>query len=116
MSHFIFILQVSFHALRHAAPIRELENQPARRMWMEGPFIALHLQLEKDVWVRTGCLTGLDTEYDDIITKVLESQTEYLTGRLNMTYIQRRLAGPCPLNVLEMARYIGNSKLHMYNP
>ncbi|XP_021800969.1 mitochondrial pyruvate carrier 1-like [Prunus avium] len=44
------------------------------------PYIALQLWLEKDVWVRTGCLTGLGPEYDDIITKILESQPEYLTG------------------------------------
>ncbi|KAK9995486.1 hypothetical protein SO802_020172 [Lithocarpus litseifolius] len=87
--------KVAFHALRYAAPITELGNRLARRMWIEGPFIAFHLQLEKDVYVRTGCLTGLGTEYDDIITKVRESQPEYLTGSLNMTYIQRRLAGLC---------------------
>ena len=79
MSHFIFILQVAFYALRYAAPIRKLGNQLAKRMWIEGPSIALHLRLEKDVWVRTGCLTGLGTEYDDIITKVWETQPEYLT-------------------------------------
>jgi hypothetical protein len=106
MSHFIFILQVAFHALRYAAPIRELGNRLARRMWIEGPYIALHLRLEKDVWVRTGCLTGLGAEYDDIITKLRESHPEYLTGRLNMTSSQRRIAGLCPLNALEMARYI----------
>nr|POE53696.1 uncharacterized protein CFP56_36857 [Quercus suber] len=100
------LCKVAFHALRYAAPITELGNRLARRMWIEGPFIAFHLQLEKDVWVRTGCLTGLGTEYDDIITKVRESQPEYLTGRLNMTYIQRRLAGLCPLNALEMARFL----------
>lgn len=103
-SHFIFILQVAFHALRYAAPIRELGNRFARRMWIEGPYIALHLRLEKDVWVRTGCLTGLGPEYDGIISKIGESQPEYLTGRQNMSYLQRRLAGQCPLNALEMAR------------
>ncbi|BBH03691.1 hypothetical protein Prudu_014632 [Prunus dulcis] len=42
----------------------------AKKMWIEGPYIALHLWLEKDVWVRTGCLTGFGSEYDDIITKI----------------------------------------------
>lgn len=97
-------MQVAFHALRFAAPIREIGNRLARRMWIEGPYIGLHLRLEKDVWVRTGCLTGLGPEYDHIIAKVRESQPEYLTGRLNMSYTQRRHAGLCPLNALEMAR------------
>lgn len=75
--------------------------------------MALHLRLEKDVWVRSGCPTGLGAEYDDIISKARDSQPEYLTGRLNMSYIQRRLAGQCPLTALEMARYIKNSQLNM---
>lgn len=99
-----FVLQVAFHALRFAAPIHELGNRLARRMWIEGPYVALHLRLEKDVWVRTGCLTGLGPEYDETIIKVRESQTEYLTGKLNMSHVQRRFAGLCPLTSLEMAR------------
>ncbi|PON72196.1 O-fucosyltransferase [Trema orientale] len=98
--------KVAFHALRFAAPIRELGNQLAKRMWIEGPYIALHLRLEKDVWVRTGCLTGLGPEYDDVITKVRESQPELLTGSLNMSHSQRKLAGLCPLNAFEMARLL----------
>ncbi|KAI5329557.1 hypothetical protein L3X38_028954 [Prunus dulcis] len=98
--------KVAFHALRFASPVQELGNLLAKRMWIEGPYIALHLRLEKDVWVRTGCLTGLGPEYDDIITKIRESQPEYLTGRVNMSYIQRRLAGLCPLNALEIARFL----------
>ncbi|PQM33166.1 uncharacterized protein Pyn_16834 [Prunus yedoensis var. nudiflora] len=61
--------KVAFHALRFASPVQELGNLLAKRMWIEGPYIALHLRLEKDVWVRTGCLTGLGPEYDDIITR-----------------------------------------------
>ncbi|KAM1322357.1 hypothetical protein ACFXTH_015197 [Malus domestica] len=98
--------KVAFHALRFAAPIRELGNRLTKRMWIEGPYIALHLRLEKDVWVRTGCLTGLGPEYDDVVTNVRESQPEYLTGRLNMSYTQRKLAGLCPLNALEIARFL----------
>ncbi|CBI15631.3 O-fucosyltransferase 37 isoform X2 [Vitis vinifera] len=98
--------KVAFHALRFAAPIQELGDRFARRMWIEGPYIALHLRLEKDVWVRTGCLTGLGPEYDDIIRKIRESRPRLLTGRLNMTYTQRRLAGLCPLNALEVARLL----------
>ncbi|KAK9995465.1 hypothetical protein SO802_020151 [Lithocarpus litseifolius] len=40
----------AFHALRCAAPIRKLGNRLARRMWIEGLSIALHLRLEKNVW------------------------------------------------------------------
>lgn len=82
----------------------ELGTQLARRMWIEGPYIALHLRLEKDVWIRSGCLTGLGPEYDKIIHDARKSHPELLTGRLNMTYVQRRLAGLCPLNALEMSR------------
>ncbi|OMO71760.1 GDP-fucose protein O-fucosyltransferase [Corchorus olitorius] len=98
--------KVAFHALRFSRPILELGNQLARRMWIEGPYIALHLRLEKDVWVRTGCLTGLGPEYDKIVTQLQKSQPQYLTGRVNMSYTQRRLSGLCPLNALEMARLL----------
>ncbi|GAV68234.1 O-FucT domain-containing protein, partial [Cephalotus follicularis] len=98
--------KVAFHALRFTTPIQDLGNRLARRMWIEGPYIAIHLRLEKDVWVRTGCLTGLGSEHDKIIGKVRNSQPEYITGRLNMTCTQRRLAGLCPLNAFEMARLL----------
>ena len=99
-----YALQVAFHALRFAAPLQELGNRLARRMWIEGPYIALHLRLEKDVWVRSGCLTGLGSEYDNIIANLRESNPEYLTGRQNISYFERRLAGQCPLNAKEVAR------------
>ncbi|XP_030492929.2 O-fucosyltransferase 37 [Cannabis sativa] len=98
--------KVAFHALRFAAPIRELGEQLAKRMWIEGPYIALHLRLEKDVWVRTGCQTGLGPEFDRVIAKVRESEPEFLTGSLNMSHTQRKLAGLCPLNAFEMARFL----------
>ncbi|CAN0905932.1 O-fucosyltransferase 37 [Linum grandiflorum] len=98
--------KVAFHALRFAAPIQEVGDRLARRMWVEGPYIALHLRLEKDVWVRSGCLTGLGQEYDSIINKARESEPEYLTGKLNMSHIQRRLSGLCPLNAHEVARFL----------
>nr|ADN33952.1 hypothetical protein [Cucumis melo subsp. melo] len=100
------ILKVAFHALKFAAAIQELGNQLTRRMWIEGPYIAIHLRLEKDVWVRSGCRTGLDSDYDAIIAKIRNSQPEYLTGRINMSHIQRRRAGLCPLNALEIARLL----------
>ncbi|CAN1802218.1 O-fucosyltransferase 37 [Linum perenne] len=98
--------KVAFHALRFAPPIQEVGDRLARRMWVEGPYIALHLRLERDVWVRSGCLTGLGEEYDRIIHKARESEPDYLTGRLNMSHIQRRLSGLCPLNALEVARLL----------
>ena len=96
---------MAFHALRFVSPIQELGDKLARRLWIKGPYIALHLRLEKDVWVRTGCLTGLGPEHDDIIRKIRESQPQLLTDRLNMTSTQRRLAGLCPLNALQVARF-----------
>ncbi|KAG6747172.1 hypothetical protein POTOM_049553 [Populus tomentosa] len=98
--------KVAFHALRFAAPIQDLGNRLSKRMWIEGPYIALHLRLEKDIWVRSGCLSSLGPEYDKIIAKSRESQPEYLTGRLNMNHIRRRLAGLCPLSALEIARFL----------
>ncbi|KAJ6688325.1 O-FUCOSYLTRANSFERASE 37 [Salix koriyanagi] len=98
--------KVAFHALRFAAPIQDLGNMLSKRMWIEGPYIALHLRLEKDIWVRSGCLSSLGPEYDKIIAKSRESQPEYLTGRLNMNPIRRRLAGLCPLSALEIARFL----------
>ncbi|XP_021775936.1 uncharacterized protein At1g04910 [Chenopodium quinoa] len=98
--------KVAFHALRFAAPIRELGNRLARRMWIEGPYIAIHLRLEKDVWIRTGCQTGLGADYDAQISEERSMKPEYLTGRLNMSYPQRRLAGLCPLRAYEVARLL----------
>lgn len=99
-----FCDQVAFHALKFSAPIQELGNQLTRRMWIEGPYIALHLRLEKDVWVRSGCHTGLGSDYDAVISEIRNSQPEYLTGRINMSHVQRRRAGLCPLNAMEIAR------------
>ncbi|KAJ9568383.1 hypothetical protein OSB04_004349 [Centaurea solstitialis] len=89
--------KVAFHALKFATPIRELGNRIARRMWIEGPYVALHFGLEKDVWVRTGCLTGLGPEYDMIINDERESHPEFLATRSNIS---------CPLNALEAARLL----------
>lgn len=75
-------------------------------MWIEGPYIAIHLRLEKDVWARTGCRTGLGRKYDQIIQQERNTRPEYLTGRVNMSYPQRRLAGLCPLNAFEVGRLL----------
>lgn len=73
-------------------------------MWIEGPYIALHLRIEKDVWVRTGCDTGLGPDYDTIIAKERDSNPDFLTDKLNITNAARRLAGLCPLSAREVAR------------
>nr|DAD42230.1 TPA_asm: hypothetical protein HUJ06_000460 [Nelumbo nucifera] len=96
--------KVAFHALRFAPPILDLGNKLAERMRAKGPYLALHLRLEKDVWVRTGCLLGLSHEYDEIINNERKLRPELLTARSNMTYHDRKLAGLCPLNGLEVMR------------
>ncbi|CAD5167445.1 unnamed protein product [Musa acuminata subsp. malaccensis] len=98
--------KVAFHALRFAAPIQELGNKLAMRMRSKGPYLALHLRLEKDVWVRTGCLPGLSPEHDDAVQRERKLRPKLLTGRSNMTHHQRKLAGFCPLNALEVTRLI----------
>ncbi|KAM7265571.1 hypothetical protein ACFE04_003254 [Oxalis oulophora] len=98
--------KVAFHALQFAPKVLELGNQLAERMRSKGPYLALHLRMEKDVWVRTGCLPGLSSEYDEMISKERKLRPELLTGRSNMTYHERKLAGLCPLNALEMTRLL----------
>ncbi|GJS53876.1 GDP-fucose protein O-fucosyltransferase [Tanacetum coccineum] len=44
-------MQVPFHALRFAPPIFELGNKLTERMRSKGLYPALHLRMEKDVWV-----------------------------------------------------------------
>ncbi|MFS8000487.1 putative GDP-fucose protein O-fucosyltransferase [Helianthus anomalus] len=89
--------KVAFHALKFAKPVRDLGNRIARRMWIEGPYVAVHLSLEKELWVRTGCPTGLGPEYDVIISEEeRESSPEFLATNSNTN---------CPLNALEAARY-----------
>lgn len=98
--------KVAFHALRFAPSILELGNKLTERMRSKGPYLALHLRMEKDVWVRTGCLPGLSREYDEMITKERKLRPELLTSRSNMTYHERKLSGFCPLNALEVTRLL----------
>lgn len=90
--------------MRFAPPILGIGNKLAERMSSKGPYLALHLRMEKDVWVRTGCLPGLSPEYDEIVNNERIQRPELLTGRSNMTYHERKLAGLCPLNALEVTR------------
>ncbi|KAM1064664.1 hypothetical protein EV2_029461 [Malus domestica] len=98
--------KVAFHALRFAPPILGIGNKLAERMRSKGPYLALHLRMEKDVWVRTGCLPGLTREYDEIVNNERKQRPELLTGRSNMTYHERKLAGLCPLNAVEVTRLL----------
>ncbi|XP_030439579.1 O-fucosyltransferase 20-like [Syzygium oleosum] len=98
--------KVAFHALKFALPILELGSKIAERMSSEGPYLALHLRMEKDVWVRTGCLPGLSHEYDEIVSNERKRRPELLTARSNMSYHDRKLAGLCPLNALEVTRLL----------
>ncbi|KAK9192334.1 hypothetical protein WN943_020951 [Citrus x changshan-huyou] len=96
--------KVAFHALRFAPPILQLGNKLAERMRSKGPYLSLHLRMEKDVWVRTGCLPG--PEYDEMISNERKQRPELLTARSNMTYHERKLAGLCPLNAVEVTRLL----------
>ncbi|XP_021281191.1 uncharacterized protein At1g04910 [Herrania umbratica] len=98
--------KVAFQALRFAPQILELGNKLAQRMQSKGPYLALHLRMEKDVWVRTGCLPGLSKEYDEMIHNERRRRPELLTARSNMTYHERKLAGLCPLNAFEVTRLL----------
>ncbi|XAR63412.1 hypothetical protein NMG60_11023331 [Bertholletia excelsa] len=98
--------KVAFHALKFAPRILELGNKLTERMRIRGPYLALHLRMEKDVWVRTGCLPGLSPEYDEIINNERKLRPELLTSKSNMTYHDRKLAGLCPLNALEVTRLL----------
>lgn len=98
--------KVAFDALRFAPSIMELGNKLTERMRSKGPYLALHLRMEKDVWVRTGCLPGLTHDYDEAIHNERKAHPDLLTSRSNMTYHERKLAGLCPLNALEVARLL----------
>eukprot|EP01018_Ginkgo_biloba_P033148 Gb_23773 [translate_table: standard] len=98
--------KVAFRALRFAPPIQAIGDKLAQRMWKQGPYLALHLRLEKDVWVRTGCLPGLTSEYDQIVHRERKTRPNLLTARSNLTYQERKLAGLCPLNAMEVARLL----------
>ncbi|KAG6402791.1 hypothetical protein SASPL_135004 [Salvia splendens] len=98
--------KVAFDALRFVPRIIELGTKLTERMRSKGPYLALHLRMEKDVWVRTGCLPGLTRDYDEMINNERKARPELLTSRSNMTYHDRKLAGLCPLNALEVARLL----------
>ncbi|KAK7842584.1 o-fucosyltransferase 20 [Quercus suber] len=77
-------MEVTFHALRFAPPILELGNKLAERMRSKGPYLALHLRMEKDVWVRTDCLLGLSHEYDEIEDLAFPGELEPFANRASL--------------------------------
>ncbi|CAN6464167.1 unnamed protein product [Victoria cruziana] len=99
--------KVAFQALRFAAHIRETGSRLAERMRADGPYIALHLRLEKDVWIQTGCLPGLSSKHDALIAGIVRRRRlEAISSRWNMSHYQRRLTGLCPLNADDVARLL----------
>ncbi|CAF1935979.1 O-fucosyltransferase 24 [Brassica napus] len=98
--------KAAFEALKFSPRVMELGKKLAERMRSKGPYIALHLRLEKDVWVRTGCLTGLSSKYDEIARLEGIKRPELLTAKSSMTPNERKLAGLCPLNAKEVTRLL----------
>lgn len=99
--------KVEFHALRYARPIQVAGRRLGERLWTPGPYLALHLRLEKDVWVRTGCLPGLGPELDEEILRARSlAGPKLLTSRKNLTYAERRAEGMCPLTGEDIARLL----------
>ncbi|KAK4253660.1 hypothetical protein QN277_010307 [Acacia crassicarpa] len=98
--------KVAFHALRFARPLQELGDKIYERMRSKGPYLALHLRMEMDVWVRTGCSPGLGPEFDEIVQKERINRPELLTAKSNMTSEERKLAGLCPLNAVDVTRLL----------
>lgn len=98
------MLQVAFEALKFSPRVMEMGTKLAERMRSKEPYIALHLRMEKDVWVRTGCLSGLSSKYDEIVNIERIKRPELLTAKSSMTSNERKLAGLCPLNAKEVTR------------
>ncbi|CAH2054562.1 unnamed protein product [Thlaspi arvense] len=98
--------KVAFEALKFSPRVMEIGKKLAERMRSKGPYIALHLRMEKDVWVRTGCLSGLSSKYDEIAKTERIKRPELLTAKSSMTSNERKLAGLCPLNAKEVTRLL----------
>lgn len=96
---------MAFEALKFQPWIQEIADRFIRRMKEDGPYMALHLRLEKDVWVRTGCHSGLGDEADLVIANERASKPQFLTSRSKLTPQQRYHAGLCPLNAHDISRY-----------
>ena len=90
--------KVEFHALRYVPHLRDLGNRLVSRMTAGGrPYVALHLRLERDVWVRTGCSPGLGPDLDAEVQRLRSHKPDMLTSRMNLTSDERFAKGLCPL-------------------
>ncbi|KAG1327043.1 O-fucosyltransferase 24 [Cocos nucifera] len=98
--------KVAFEALKFQPWIQEIADKFIKRMKKDGPYMALHLRLEKDVWVRTGCHSGLGKEADLVIANERASNPQFLTSRSKLTPQQRYHAGLCPLNANDISRLL----------
>ncbi|GJP30341.1 hypothetical protein CLOM_g753 [Closterium sp. NIES-68] len=98
--------KVEFHALRFTQPILTLGQKLVSRMAASGPFIALHLRLEPDVWIRTGCYPRLGPELDAAVDRERAGRPDLLTGRLNLSAEERFAAGLCPLTADVVVRLL----------
>ncbi|XP_010459424.1 PREDICTED: uncharacterized protein At1g04910-like [Camelina sativa] len=98
--------KAAFEGLKFSPRVMEMGKKLAERMRSKGPYIALHLRMEKDVWVRTGCLSGLCSKYDEIVNIERIKRPELLTAKSSMTSNKRKLAGLCPLNAKEVTRLL----------
>ncbi|XP_026423689.1 O-fucosyltransferase 20-like [Papaver somniferum] len=99
--------KVAFHALKFKPWIENFGKKLAMRMSGGHPYMTLHFRLEKDVWVRTGCLPGLGKDADQMVISERMSHPELLTGRSNnITFRERYMAGLCPLDAAETTRLL----------
>jgi aryl carrier-like protein len=95
--------KVTFEALRFRPWIQQMADRFVRRMQADGPYVALHLRLERDVWVRTGCHSGLGSRSDKVIESERARKPKLLTSRSKLTPHRRYLNGLCPLNANEIS-------------
>lgn len=100
------MVQVAYEALKFRPWIEEMAEALVKKIGQEGPYMALHLRLEKDVWVRTGCHSGLGKEADLVIENERAAKPQLLTSRKKLTALDRYAAGLCPLNANEISRCI----------
>lgn len=99
--------KVAFQALRFSPPLESLGRSLASRMARRGAFLSLHLRLEMDVWVRTGCLPGLGRAWDEKVRAERREHPDRLTGKGGkMGFTERKRQGLCPLTGAEVARLL----------